>query len=386
MLALTSKPAILDEDQAETLAYEVLEIIAHYLALHLASAAELTVWEGLDDAIEVDCDAARAGGVAFIFHDHWALGAACGYHWYEHALAACWGSVTELFNRHGERLAIKPPRVEKLYAPQRSGYVLGVAAGDVVAVHSSGEVIVPRADAEDAVLELDDPSLDQATRDVVTGLHATGLCACSLCAAARPSTFKVRPIRRRVEPLPPYVRAIAAARIGNLAELELVIAGGGYVDLERCMEEGVTSPEAITVSHLIARGVTVTPEVAANAARRNAVAALAVLHAHGVELTALDTMGRSPLANACTHGGLDALRYLLDVGAEVEAVDRFHGQTALLWAFQDGCANGDALVAVLLAAGANRHVRDNRGWGVDEHLEALSDPARKAAFVRALGR
>jgi len=390
VLNITSKPATrgttLGEDDAETLAYAVLDIINGYLVENLASAAELTVWEALDDVIEVDCDAASAGGVAFVFHEHWPLGAACGYHWYEHALAACWDAVTELFGAHGQRVTAKRPHVEKLYAPQRRGYILGVAAGDVVAVHSSSEVIVPRVGAEDAVLQISDASIDEATREVVTGLHATGLCECSLCGTARPSSFKVRPIRRRVEPPLPYMLAIAAAQRGNLAELERVIAGGGYVDLERCMEEGVTSPEAGIVSHLIARGVNVTPEVAANAARANAVAALSVLHAHGVDLTALDSMGRSPLANACTHGGLDALHYLLDLGADVEAVDRFHGDTALLWAFVDARNNGDAVVAALLAAGADRHVRNKKGWGIDEHLDALSDPARKAAFARAFDR
>lgn len=388
VLEIAAKPATrgmtLAEDDAETLAYAVLELINGYLVEHLASAAELTVWEVLDDVIEVDCDAASAGGVAFIFHDHWPLGAACGYHWYEHALAACWGAVLELFGAQGQRVTSRRPHVDKLYAPQRRGYVLGVAAGDVVAVHSSGEVIVPRVGAEDAVLQLDDASLDEVTRDVGTRLYATGLCECSLCGAARPSTFKVRSIRRRVEPPPPYVRAIAAAQRGDIAELERVIAGGGYVDLERCMAEGVSSPEAVVVSHLIACGVTVTPEVAASAARANAVAALRVLQAHGVDLTTLDSMGRSPLANACSHGGLDALRYLMDLGADLEAVDRFHGNTALLWAFVDARNNGDAVLAALLAAGANRHVRNARGWGIAEHLDALSDPARKAAFARAV--
>ncbi len=389
VLSITSKPATrgttLGEADAEALAYAVLELLNVYLTEHLVST-ELTVWEALDDVTEVDCDAASGGGVAFIFHEHWPLGATCGYHWYEHALAACWGAVTELFGAQGQRVTASRPRVEKLYAPQRRGYVLGVAAGEVVAVHSSGEVIVPRVGAEDAVLQLDDASIDEVTRDVGTRLYATGLCECSLCGTARPRTFKVRPIRRRVEPPPPYVLAIAAARRGDIAELERVIAGGGYVDLERCMEEGVISSEAVVVSHLIARGVSVTPEVAASAARANAVAALSVLHAHGVDLTALDSMGRNPLANACTHGGLDAVRYLMDLGVDLEAVDRFHGDTALLWAFVDGRDNGDAVLAALLAAGANRHVRNTRGWGIDEHLDRLSDPARKAAFARALGR
>jgi hypothetical protein len=388
VLSITSRPATrgsqLGEAEAEALAYAVLDLLDAYLAEHLVSS-ELTVWEALDDVIEVDCDAASAGGVAYVFHEHWLLGAVCGYHWYEHALAACWGAVTELFRAQGQRVTSSRPAVEKLYAPRQRGYVLGVAVGDVVAVHSSGEVIVPRAGAEDAVLQLDDASIGEVTRDVGTRLYATGLCECSSCGAARPTTYKVRPIRRRVDPPQPYMLAIAAARRGDLAELERVIAGGGYVDLGRCMEEGVSSPEACVVSHLIARGVSVTPEVAASAARANAVAALSVLHAHGVDLTALDSMGRSPLANACTHGGLDAVRYLLDLGVDLEAVDRFHGNTALLWAFADH-ATGDVVVATLLAAGANRDVRNTNGWGIDEHLDRLSDPARRAAFERAVGR
>jgi hypothetical protein len=390
VLEITAKPTTrgttLGEEEAETLAYAVLEIIDAYLVEHLASAAELTVCEALDDVVEVDCDAGSAGGVAFVFHEHWPLGAACGHHWYAHALAACWGAVTKLFGAHGQRVTAKRPDVDKLYAPQRSGYVLGVAAGDVVAVHSTGEVIVPRVGSEDAVVQLDDASVDEATREVAARLYATGLCECSLCGTARPHDFKVRPIRRRVEPPPPFTLALAAARSGNIAELERVIVGGGYVDLERCMEEGVSSPDARVVSHLIARGVNVTPEVASCAARANAVAALSVLHAHGIDLTALDSMGRSPLANACSHGGLDALRYLLELGADLEAVDRFHGDTALLWAFVDARNNGDAVTSALLAAGASRHVRNKRGWGVDEYLDAISDPERKAAFARALRR
>jgi hypothetical protein len=390
VLEITATPVTrgtkLGEDDAEALAYAVLDVINAYLAEHLASAAELTVWEVLDDVVEVDCDAARDSGVAFIFHEHWPLGAACGYHWYEHALAACWDEVTDLFGSYALRVTAACPDVERLYAPQRRGTVLGVAAGHVIAVHSSGEVIVQHEGAEDAVVQLADASLDDATRDVAARLHATGLCECSLCGYERPSDFKVRPMLRSVEAPPPYMRAIAAARSGDIAELERVIAGGGHVDLERCMQEGVSSPDAIVVSHLIARGVIATPEVAASAARANAVAALGVLHAHGIDLAALDSMGRSPLANACTHGALDALHYLLEHGADLEAVDRFHGDTALLWAFVDARGNGDEVVAALLAAGANRHVRNTKGWGVDEYLDALSDPARKAAFARALAQ
>ena len=68
----------LAREEWEALAYAVLEVLDGYLERHLAAAAEQRVLEALDAVVEIDCDALEAGRIAYIFHEHWELGALCG--------------------------------------------------------------------------------------------------------------------------------------------------------------------------------------------------------------------------------------------------------------------------------------------------------------------
>jgi ankyrin repeat protein len=88
--------------------------------------------------------------------------------------------------------------------------------------------------------------------------------------------------------------------------------------------------------------------------RNNDVAALnELLRAHAPE--ARDARGNSPLMYAAALGTLDALRLLLNAGADPNAANEL-GATPLMW-----CAGDAAKVKLLLASGAKVNVRSKLG-------------------------
>ncbi|HWO24070.1 MAG TPA: hypothetical protein VNO30_35250 [Kofleriaceae bacterium] len=192
VLAISSKPRSgvrrrkLTHDDWEALAYAVLEVLNGYLEQHLAAAAEQRVLEDLDEMVEVDCDALEAGKVAYLFHEHWALGALCGYHWYTHALAACWDPIGALFAERGQKVTARKPDTAQEYGPQES-YALAPCGDSMLAVHPSGDAILSTGEDEDQVVPYDAKALGASARRLAKALHDTRLCRCSLCEAARPA-------------------------------------------------------------------------------------------------------------------------------------------------------------------------------------------------------
>jgi hypothetical protein len=385
----------LARDDWEALAYAVLEVLDGYLERQLADAAERRVLEELDEVVEVDCDALEAGRIAYVFHEHWELGALCGYHWYTHALAACWDQIGALFAERGQKVTGRKLDVAREYGPQES-HALAPCGGGMLAVHPSGDAILSTGEGEDQVVPHDSEALGVDARRLAKALLDTGLCRCSLCEAARPAGVAGKPaaLRRRPEPgapdepdepdKPAYLAALEAAARGDLARLDGLVASGEHVDLDRCFEEGVRSPSAVTVKHLLERGHRPPATAVAAAARRGAVAALELMREAGADLEAPDELGRSPLANAAMYGSVEALRFLLEAGVAVDAADPDHGYTALLWSVSAENAAPEQIVSLLVAAGASVDARGSDGRGITDLLTRIGDEERRAAFSRAL--
>jgi len=68
--------------------------------------------------------------------------------------------------------------------------------------------------------------------------------------------------------------------------------------------------------------------------------------------------GETPLMTASRTGKLDAVKALLDHGANINAKEN-HGQTALMWAIDE---NHNDVAELLLARGADFSIRSNRGF------------------------
>ena len=69
---------------------------------------------------------------------------------------------------------------------------------------------------------------------------------------------------------------------------------------------------------------------------------------------------QTPLMIAAREGGVETARFLIDHGANIQAQDS-NGATALHIAARPWWKENAELVATLLAAGADKHIRDNRG-------------------------
>jgi ankyrin repeat protein len=74
----------------------------------------------------------------------------------------------------------------------------------------------------------------------------------------------------------------------------------------------------------------------------------------GAKLTSTHPDGETPLMAASRSGRIDAVRLLLEAGADVNARDTYQRQTALMWAAAEGHT---AVVQALLAAGADPNVQ-----------------------------
>ncbi len=393
VLEIASKPKgvvrrrKLSEEDWEELAYAAIEVISKYLGTHLATDAEKETLDVLDDVVEVDCEALEDGRVAFIFQEHWNLGALCGYHWYTYAIHSCWDELITLFSDRGQKIVERKPDLSVEFGPRES-YAFASTGSSMVAVHPNGEAIASTGQDEDEVLPYDSESLDTATRQLATDLYESGLCRCSLCEKFRPASVHGKPAAERLPPEPEepaWLAALKAAERGDVARLDELIASGEYVDTERCFEEAVKSPNAITVKHLLGIGHAPTAEAVVNAARYNAVEALKIMCDNGVDIEAHDDMGRSPLANAAMYGSAEAVRFLLEAGANVDATDEHHGSTALLWSVCEENSSPKPIVSMLLEAGASKEVKDTDGRGVEELLGFIEDEERRAAFSNALG-
>ncbi|MHC4142687.1 MAG: ankyrin repeat domain-containing protein [Planctomycetota bacterium] len=113
------------------------------------------------------------------------------------------------------------------------------------------------------------------------------------------------------------------------------------------------------------------------AARHGQVEVMGVLVEAGAKPTATDKRGRTPLMAAVQSRRPEAIRFLIDHGADVNARDQLQG-TALVRAA--GSFGNFESVQVLLSAGADVNVQDKNGmtplmwaarWGDAQRVDAL---------------
>ena len=82
------------------------------------------------------------------------------------------------------------------------------------------------------------------------------------------------------------------------------------------------------------------------------------LIASGIDINSQDaSYGSTALIAACTYGFTDIAKYLISEGADVNIQNTMYGQTALFGAVY----SSQELVEVLLASGADIHIRDKYG-------------------------
>ena len=91
----------------------------------------------------------------------------------------------------------------------------------------------------------------------------------------------------------------------------------------------------------------------------------------GVDPNSANPGGETALMTAARIGKVDAVKLLLDRGANVNAKDAVHGQTALMWAVLENHAD---VVELLLARGADINAHTNVTITQGEYV-----PARPAA-------
>ena len=169
---------------------------------------------------------------------------------------------------------------------------------------------------------------------------------------------------------PPRVPLIEAVKAGDATAVRALLDGGAEVD--------AAEPDGTTALHWAAHhddlrlvAALLEAGAAADAATRYGVAPLALAATNGsaamLELL-LDAgadpnrasgEGETPLMTAARTGVVPAVEVLLEHGAEVDAVEGWRGQTALMWtASQDQAGAAQALIA----AGADLRARSGGGF------------------------
>jgi hypothetical protein len=148
-----------------------------------------------------------------------------------------------------------------------------------------------------------------------------------------------------------------------VVKAELAVRNGQADELRKHLAQGIDEAQVTELLSL--------------AARHGQVEAMEVLFEAGASPTAPDKRGRTPLMAAVQSGNPEAIRFLIDTGADVNARDQLQG-TALLRAA--GTFGDLESVQVLLSAGADVNVQDKNGmtplmwaarWGDAQRVEAL---------------
>jgi hypothetical protein len=147
------------------------------------------------------------------------------------------------------------------------------------------------------------------------------------------------------------------------AKAAIAVKGGNVDSLRKQLSLGVSEDQR--------------NELLGLAARHGQVEIMGLLMEAGATPTARDSRGRTPLMAAVQSRNAEAIRYLIDNGAEVNARDQLEG-TALLRAA--GAFGNLESVQVLLSAGADVNVQDKSGmtplmwaarWGDTGRVKAL---------------
>ena len=165
------------------------------------------------------------------------------------------------------------------------------------------------------------------------------------------------------------VALIAAARIGDLATVEMLLAddsdaGAAEPDGTTALHWAVRSDAANVVIALLDSGAPVgatnrygiTP--LALAAENGNAAIVRVLLAAGADPNTATPAGESVLMVAARTGRVDVLNQLLTRGATVDGTETWRKQTALMWAAAE---NNAEVVTLLAAEGANVEAQSSSG-------------------------
>ncbi len=170
--------AMSDDEVADDLADEVLELLTGWLRQHLERPEELACLESIDaEALaEVDPDAFQMGKLRMLFDDKWQLGAEAAWHWYQHAAAGAWDELNGLLS--GAKLQLSPPKltVRQLLAAEEGQPILARGGGALWLVKPDGSFILTKGQAL--------PAGDAVAIATAKKLAADRLCGCGLCAAA----------------------------------------------------------------------------------------------------------------------------------------------------------------------------------------------------------
>jgi hypothetical protein len=110
--------------------------------------------------------------VTFLFHDHWAGGAAAAEHWYRRAVGLTADAIDGVLRAHG--IALDVPRAHEQANLELGGRPLLRIGEQLVAVDRQGEPLL--AEGEDISFSPDD-------RARMREAAASGRCACQLCDA-----------------------------------------------------------------------------------------------------------------------------------------------------------------------------------------------------------
>lgn len=86
----------------------------------------------------------------------------------------------------------------------------------------------------------------------------------------------------------------------------------------------------------------------------------------GSNIEAQWCIGRTPLMEAAWNGQEEMVQFLLNLGADINAVDG-HGMTALIRAARCG---HDKVFKILLSRGADATIKDRKGWTANDWLSA----------------
>lgn len=222
---------------------------------------------------------------------------------------------------------------------------------------------------------------DAAVMHERTLRRAAGLAAAAVLASAAAAAAE-RPL-------------IEAVRAGDAAAVRGLLARGA--------DPGAPETDGTTALHWAAHhdhgeiaGLLLDAGAAVDAANRYGVTPLALASVNGgaamiarlldagADPNRPNPEGETPLMTAARTGGADAVGTLLARGAEVDAVEGWRGQTALMWA---AAQNQTAAVEALLDAGADPRARSGRGFtpllfaAREGHVDVLEALVRAGADV-----
>lgn len=126
----------------------------------------------------------------------------------------------------------------------------------------------------------------------------------------------------------PVEQLMTASKTGNLAQVSKLIKDGVSVNVKAAMDE--------------------TPLM--GACRAGSIEVVKALVEGGARINDTNVFGLSPLLLATANGKIDVVKYLIEKRANINAKDNDHGDTALMWAIDEGHSS---IALLLIDSGAD---------------------------------